>query len=200
MSRLTNCSQCSGQISLLAKLICPHCGCPADIALKEKKLTEDPPKAQVQTGGITEKEVKSYCVSTSGDTRPHKDKMKKSFGLRWKRSKNQWEGVLESDEKLMRFIEYCEDNGIEHTAPRTAGNMSGTVQGNALPPENVSKIKQQLEREKILGSSNLTEEHQSELDRVREIPDSQIRKAEEGIGGSREDWKKNRKGYSGDMA
>lgn len=57
--------------------------------------------------------IKSYKVSTSGDTRQHKDKMKKSFGLGWKGYKKQWEGRL-TDEKLEEFIEYCESNGIEH--------------------------------------------------------------------------------------
>jgi hypothetical protein len=58
--------------------------------------------------------IKSYQVSTSGDTRQHKDKMRKSFGLSWKRFKKQWEGRV-TDEELKEFTEYCEGNEIEYT-------------------------------------------------------------------------------------
>ena len=81
----------------------------------EKMQKETPSRRQLrESSRASALVIKSYQVSTSGDTRQHKDKMRKSFGLSWKRFKKRWEGRV-TDEELKRFTEYCEDNGIEHT-------------------------------------------------------------------------------------
>ena len=58
--------------------------------------------------------VKSYWVSTSGDTKKHKTVLKQRFRLTWNGYKKSWHGAFVSEKDLDEFVKYCEENEIKY--------------------------------------------------------------------------------------
>ena len=182
MAELVQCSQCDGLISVLAELICPHCGCPANIALTPSKAAETKTSEKSDTQN-------SYIVAATNEsenTRPFKHHFKSEFNLNWDKHNLEWKGSLDSEKRVQDFIDFCEENNVGYRAPSLtrraeAPSPNKTVQSDSLPPSNTSA------------------ETQNFYDHKNKIPEDMRRKTKEGIGGTREDWKKNRSSNAGDM-
>ena len=82
--------------------------------LKKLRKIREETQSLTESNRVSALVIKSYWVSTSGDTREHKVAMKKTFRLSWKGFKKQWEGTFISKEELNRFVKYCTNNEIEH--------------------------------------------------------------------------------------
>ena len=67
MADLIKCSQCDGQISVHAVMICPHCGCPAEMALTQtyaaKAKPKEEPAQELEVTKYFEVEVKKIEVA-----------------------------------------------------------------------------------------------------------------------------------------
>ena len=59
--------------------------------------------------------VKSYWVSTSGDTKKYKTAFKERFRLTWNGYKKAWQGAFIIEKDLDEFVKYCEENEIKYS-------------------------------------------------------------------------------------
>ena len=196
---LVECYECKGSISTLAKMICPHCGCPASVALGVSKSPDNPKKSGEQSEiahDLEHEETQVFCVTAFGDTKPYKDVLKKSFGLKWHRWMKQWKGEIVGVDRLKEFISFCKENDLEYNAPSFA------EQGPILPtnvnpsPEDAHS---EAQRKEELERAIQNKDEPLGKDPKKNIPEDQRRRIDEGIGGTREDWKKNRGSYGKDM-
>ena len=196
MRELINCSQCEGKISVLAKMICPHCGCLADIALKPES-SANTSKADPQK---TTSYSKGYEVAATDNTKPYRHIFgKNGFGLKWEKKKTEWRGELESEKFIFDFIKFCEENSVGYEVPPEFLDAYKRKVQETRPPDKSNCDQVQIPTVSNLPPSNISPETASFLDNKNKYGKQWERKAEEGISGSREDWKKNRGGYSGDM-
>ena len=87
---------------------------------------------------------------------------------------------------------------VGSTLKRNPNGEGWIVEGGSGEPAKISTPKQKYAPKKHTKKVKKIQEN-TKQDPKYIIPEEYRRKIDEGFGGSREDWKKNRRGYYGDM-